>query len=83
MAWGNKKSWRLQPWEKQAIADGLVNGERNKALAAEFGVHRNTVNYVRRSFGIKPRRAKKKPPSKRKQWRKRQRVIARRAQKTE
>lgn len=83
MAWGNKKSWRLQPWEKQAIADGLIEGERNKALAAEFGVHRNTVNYVRRAFKIKPKKAKKKKPSKRKQRLERQRLIAQRARKSE
>lgn len=79
VAWGNKKTWRLQPWEKQAIADGLVRGERNKALAAEFGVHRNTVSYVRRAFKLEPKSTKKKPSGKRKRWLQRQRLIAERA----
>lgn len=47
-----KQSWKLQPWEKQAIADGVAKGEKRYALAHEFGVTPAIVTRIAQACGL-------------------------------
>lgn len=51
---------RLQDWERQAVADAVVDGEPLKMLAGEFGTSMATISRVAKRAGV-PRRSAKRP----------------------
>lgn len=55
-----RKYHRLQEWETQAILDGLKAGEKQDALAAEFGVDISTVCNIGRRNGLSRVRPKER-----------------------
>lgn len=49
--------WRLSEWEKQAIVDAMVAGEKRSAVAHEFGVSDHYPTMLAKRRGVKPRPA--------------------------
>jgi DNA-directed RNA polymerase specialized sigma24 family protein len=50
-----KAGRRLQDWERQAILDAYIDGEKLEAVACEFGVTMWAVNKIGRRAGEPPR----------------------------
>lgn len=47
--------WRLPDWQKQAIVDAIVAGEKRSAVAQEFGVSDSYPAMLARRRGVAPR----------------------------
>lgn len=47
--------WRLPDWQKQAIVDAIVAGEKRAAVAHEFGVSDSYPAMLARRRGVAPR----------------------------
>lgn len=58
------KNARLQDWEKQAIADAYVAGEKVEAVASEFAIICSHVRQVARRLGAKVRGPGRPPKQK-------------------
>lgn len=52
---GRKKHRYLLDWEKQALVDAYMAGEKLTSLAEEFGVDHSTISHLAKRWGC-PRR---------------------------
>lgn len=52
-----RKYRRLQDWEREAVAQAYLDGEKLEAVAVEFGVDQSTVHRVAMARGFPRRRA--------------------------